>query len=325
MGMSVADYNGDGLLDIFATDAFPDALYQARPSGGFEQVYPLVLTEGVDRSSAQTGWGCTFLDADNDGDEDVLTISSFDDQFDEPGGVARIGGFMFLENNGLGGFADRTEDAGTLLTQDINGSGLARADYDRDGDIDVAIALAGRDEQFEENPDDLLGLRLLRNDGTRAAGQRSLRIELKQPAPNHWAVGAIIDVETPSSRTSAVVTAGESYLSAHDFTQHFGLGSATRATVRVQWPGGQQDEVELESGAWRLSRNANTVEVATINDAAPAASLELPCDSDCEQCQALCETEACQQMRLLERTTLNACVVDCWLTVSDPEFELCER
>jgi hypothetical protein len=103
----------------------------------------------------------------------------------------------------------------------VNGRGLASADFDNDGDVDVAVAsISGP-------------LVLLENTG---ATGHWLTVRLGAFAP-----GARVTVELPDGRRLVrEVQAGSSYLSSEDPRVHFGLGEASRATaVVVRFPDGR--------------------------------------------------------------------------------------
>ena len=265
MGLTVADYDGDGLLDIYGTDAQPDSLYRGLPGLGFENVFPAVLKGAPDPTATLTAWGVSFLDADSDGHMDVISVSDFDPFYlgdnDEP--ELRPGVFVFLRADGHGGFVDATDAVG-LGGATISAQGLAVADYDRDGDPDVAVALF--------SPTDIElgytlheGVQLLRNDGTVAPQRRSLELSLRQEGANRWAVGAVVDVVTSERSQTRVVTAGESYLSANDFTLHFGLGAADSADVTVLWPDGVEAGVgNVAAGRHRIQRGGAATSVSAL-------------------------------------------------------------
>ena len=256
MGLAVGDYNGDANLDIYATNASADYLYQGQGDGTFINVFEEVMSGG-DPTANATGWGCAFIDLDNDGDQDVVSVSSYEEG-DQPGikqAPPRLGRYTVLENQGNGTFVDQSEEAG--LGHAINGWGLATADYDLDGDVDIVAALQEPLDLGFGPPLDTVkqGIRLLRNDSARAAGNQFLFIALQSPGPNRWAVGATIDVFAGTLSSTRVVTAGSSYLSQHSFVQHFGLGSHTVVDkVHIQWPDGVHTVAHsVPAGYWRFS------------------------------------------------------------------------
>ena len=104
----------------------------------------------------------------------------------------------------------------------MNGRGLAAADFDNDGDLDVAVNSIGGE------------LMLLRNDGNGRG--HWLTIRLRSFAP-----GAVVTVALENGRRLVrQVLAGSSYLSSEDPRVHFGLGRATRVEqVTVRFPNGK--------------------------------------------------------------------------------------
>ena len=149
MGVAAGDYDNDGHVDLYVTGYGGNMLYRNRGDGTFADVSG---TAGV----AASGWSASagFFDYDNDGKLDLFVTRYLDWMFqknracgeNKPGlraychpdnfnGVANI----LYRNNGDGTFADVSAKAGIA---DANGKGLgvAFADYDRDGFVDVYVA-----------------------------------------------------------------------------------------------------------------------------------------------------------------------------------------
>ncbi|HIF21200.1 MAG TPA: hypothetical protein EYQ27_04660, partial [Gemmatimonadetes bacterium] len=118
---------------------------------------------------------------------------------------------------------------GLDVGEDIS-QGLATADLDGDGDLDVVINRLG---------DPAL---VLRNDAD--AGR--LAVRLVGAAPNTAAVGADIRVSGGPADQSREVGAGGLYLSHSDAAQTFATGSASSLTIEVTWPSGRRTEVQAE-------------------------------------------------------------------------------
>jgi hypothetical protein len=98
MGACAGDVNNDGALEIYSTNINGAVLYMNDGQGHF-------VNEGSQRgvgnwgwTEFQVGWGTTFLDADNDGDQDLMFVSQPD-----PGHL--------YENNGTGWFQKRDVEA----------------------------------------------------------------------------------------------------------------------------------------------------------------------------------------------------------------------
>jgi hypothetical protein len=125
-----------------------------------------------------------------------------------------------LENLGAGRFADASAAVGLGSGPRVNGRGLAAADYDNDGRVDVAInSIGGK-------------LILLHNTG---ASGHWLEVSLAKFAP-----GAVVTAVLPDGRRLVrQVQAGSSYLSSEDPRAHFGLGKASKVKkLIVRWPDG---------------------------------------------------------------------------------------
>ena len=130
MGMDVADINHNGTWDIYISDLLWDTpleeppwgnvLYLGTPSGGFtDNQAPNAGVVGDD------SWGVNFLDVDHDGWEDLFITTM----------LGAEGEFLFA-NNGDGTFTNVAGRAGIATG---NSRGSAVADYDRDGDLDIAL------------------------------------------------------------------------------------------------------------------------------------------------------------------------------------------
>lgn len=271
MGLDVGDLDGDGALDIYATNWWSDLLVTEAgdsTSPRLTDVFAIYVGDGWDNSELTTGWGCAVMDVDNDGDQDVLTISSYTDGLGaaKQEDVSREGQLVLLENtldSTQTGASPRlinvNDAAGSAMGTLMNGFGLSVGDFDRDGDLD---ALVGVDESVfidgQEVVDPLLSRvsLLLRNEGARAAQNASLQLRLRQPGRrNLRAIGARVDVEAGDLRTSRIALAGASYLSAHTEVLHFGLGAASTAFVHVTWPDGTRESFgNLPTGEHLLER-----------------------------------------------------------------------
>ncbi len=267
MGLDIGDLDGDGELDIYATNWHSDLVFSAGAIDAettLGDIFSAMIGDGINNAAITTGWGCAVIDMDNDGDQDVVTISSYTDGFGvrrDP--VDREGQIIVLDNGGIGQVAGAlvyaNDDAGPAVEELMNGYGLAVGDYDRDGDLDVLI---GVDEDTLIEGQRVEDVRrksmLLRNDGRLASTHKSVTLDLRQPGTkNPRAVGARVDVTTTDQQTSRVLLAGSSFLSSFSYQLHFGLGDAAVAEkIVVTWPDGmKQTFLGWPTGAHELTRS----------------------------------------------------------------------
>jgi Na+-translocating ferredoxin:NAD+ oxidoreductase RnfD subunit len=225
MGIAAADFNRDGRTDLFVTNSRGQlhAAYRSLDSSGgrpsFADARPAFAAAIGTRS---TGWGDSWADLDLDGDLDLALANGAIPVTNVAKDAQRV---QVIENVSRAGGADRFASVGQHVGLEkvprVNGRGLAAADYDNDGDLDVAInSIGGR-------------LILLEN---RAPRRHWLEVRIGDFAP-----GAVVKVTLPDGRALVrEVHAGSSYLSSEDPRVHFGLGDAKRVSkLEVRLPDGR--------------------------------------------------------------------------------------
>ncbi|HWS87783.1 MAG TPA: CRTAC1 family protein [Pyrinomonadaceae bacterium] len=227
MGVTVADYDHDGRLDLFITN-FDDeynTLYHNDGQNSFTDFSYKAKVAAV--SLPYVGWGTKFFDYDNDGWVDLFVanghvypqIKSF-----------RQRNFVH-RNNRDGTFAEVAEQLGAPFAERRAGRGAAFGDLDNDGDVDIVLNNLGDAAQ------------VLRNDGGSAAGNFVL-VKTVGVKSNRGGVGARVRVVSGDLSQKDEVRSGDSYLSQSDRRLHFGLERRTKIDlIEVRWPGGAVDKV----------------------------------------------------------------------------------
>ena len=224
MGAEVADVNGDGLFDLFVPDFTMTSLY-VNQSGGFyeDQARQAGLVAACSRF---VSWGAVVADLDLDTDLDIYVST---------GDARKLIGQQDLVfvNDGQGVFRDVSKEAGVAAMDAQVSRGVAAADMDNDGDLDLLVT------NVNDRP------ALLRNDSPRA-GRHWLTVELvgRADRPNRDAIGAMVTCQVPDAtgQMKSLIrlrASNGSYMSVHDHRLHFGLGSATVVPeLQVRWPDG---------------------------------------------------------------------------------------
>jgi len=236
MGVTAADYDGDGWLDIFRTNFSEDtsSLYHNTGQGAFDDV---TFPAGLGMNTRYLGWGCAFIDIDNDGWADIFVCNghiypeikrlSLDIRYEEPKIV-----YYNLKN---GHFKDISKELGGAILAPTSTRGCAVGDFDNDGDLDIVTNPVNGYPQ------------LLRCDsvGPQQGGNHWLKIRTIGTKSNRSGIGARIKCVTGAHQQIDEVRSGGGYASQNDLRVHFGLGQATKAdSIEIRWPSGQVDRLQ---------------------------------------------------------------------------------
>jgi enediyne biosynthesis protein E4 len=236
MGVTAADYDCDGWLDIFRTNFSEDtsSLYHNTGQGVFDDV---TFPAGLGMNTRYLGWGCAFIDIDNDSWPDIFVCNghiypeikrlSLDIRYDEPKIV-----YYNLRN---GRFKDISKELGGAILDPTSTRGCAVGDFDNDGDLDIVTNPVNGYPQ------------LLRCDsvGPQQGGNHWLKIRTIGTKSNRSGIGARLKCVTGAHQQIDEVRSGGGYASQNDLRVHFGLGQATKADkVEIRWPSGHVDTLE---------------------------------------------------------------------------------
>ena len=227
MGLAVADYNSDGYLDMFVTNIADNVLLTNSGNGAFLDQAPAAgVAYGEFRRQQRVSWGAVFFDYDNDGYEDLYMASGFLDTDDIN---RREQPNLLFRNNGQGAFDDVSAISGAADWG--TGRGVAYADFNGDGCLDLFVANLGRSAARGEP------VRLFQN---RCDWDTNwLVVETVGTAGNRNGIGARITLTAGDHTQIREITAGASNSSQNMLPAHFGLGRASVVDeISVQWPSG---------------------------------------------------------------------------------------
>ena len=200
MGVAALDIDNDLDIDLYWT-SWPEvanALYENRGEVAFENVAASSATDDP------IGWGISVNagDVDLDGLQDLFVTNGFD---------PTSGPNVLFRNLGGGSFSDIT---GVIGGGNFDGRGVAFADFDNDGDLDLVVTA----DSGEPN-------RLWRNDST--TGHHWIGLRLTGTSSNRSAIGARVVVKAAEGSYVQEVSGGAGRGSQNSLPLVFGLGSAT--------------------------------------------------------------------------------------------------
>lgn len=226
MGVDAGDVDGDGRPDFVVTnfDSEYHALYLNRGKLPFEEA--TVQSRLAQFSKPYVGWGVRMLDFDNDGDLDLFTVNGHLHEMISRSNrtVSYREPPLLLANDGKARFS--RVDAGPVFRTGYLGRGMATADFDNDGAMDVAFV------SVNDPPV------LLHNEA--AGGQRWVGVRLQGKQSNRDAIGAKLVLKSGSQTITRWITGGGSFLASHDRRVVFGLGATGAASsLEIHWPSGR--------------------------------------------------------------------------------------
>ena len=231
MGIDFADYDNDGLMDLFISHFAGDygTLYHNEGNLIWEDATiqsRLRMTYGL-----LVGWGARFADFNNDGWKDIyhsnghvypfLKASRFEEQYDQPGTI-----FLNRQDDT---FLDVSSNAGPGIQTKKSGRGVAFADFDNDGDTDLITV------NMSDSPT------LLRND--RSDSNHWITFKTVGRRSDRDGIGTRIAVVTGRLRQIWDIRRTVGIYSSSDPRAHFGLGAYDKVDLlEVRWPTGKAQQ-----------------------------------------------------------------------------------
>jgi hypothetical protein len=221
MGVNAGDLDGDGRPDLVVAN------FEAEPNSYFHNLGGIVFEDLSAPSGfgppafSFSGFGLNLLDVANAGRLDAFVANGHVLEVPHLQGVTYAERPLLMHNDGKGRFVER--GCGEPFRRATVARGSATADFDNDGDVDIAVSNSG-------GP-----LELLENDGRHGGWVGFVLVGRRS---NRQGVVARITLTTDAGRQVRETHAGESYLSSCDPRVHFGLGAASPRRAEIRWPSG---------------------------------------------------------------------------------------
>ncbi len=233
MGVLSFDYDNDLDFDLYWTTWPGDP---ATPNALYENIDGLTFVDVAEDSGTTDvpGWGisCNAGDVDNDGWQDFFVTNGFS---------ADTGPNVLFHNQQDGTFADVSATLGDV---GFDGRGVAFADYDNDGDLDLVVTADAGDDT-----------RLWRNDTDN--GYHWITLNLMGTLSNRSAIGARVEVSTSVRTTVQEVSGGAGRGSQNSLPLEFGLGEADLVEqITIRWP----------SQGWQTMFDVDVDQILTITE-----------------------------------------------------------
>ncbi len=224
MGLACADFNYDGLFDIYVTN------FHGETNTMYLNLGDLLFRDATnsvglaDATMPVLGFGTQAIDMDLDGRWEIFVANGHIDDLRHRGDPWKMRAQLFRES-GRGRYDDVSAATGPYFQKERLGRGVVRWDWDRDNDSDLLIV-------HQQDP-----LALLNNE-SREKGN-ALVIKLVGAESNRDAVGARVEVGAGQAKRVYAVSAGDGFFSQNERRLILGIDDKHSAAVRVRWPNGR--------------------------------------------------------------------------------------
>ncbi len=222
MGIAAGDVDRDGLIDLLVTNYYdePNTLYRQQPTGGFRDISRAAGL--VAPSLKMLGFGAQFLDAENDGQLDLVVLNGHIDDMSHMRIPFRMRSQFFCGHEQTRFVECTASEVGEYFARDRLGRALATGDFDGDGLLDfIATDL--------ERP-----VSMVRN--VSIAGNH-LRLSLVGTRSQRDAIGAQVTVTIGEQSWTEQLTAGNGYMATNEKLIHLGVGNHKNVDrLEIIWP-----------------------------------------------------------------------------------------
>ncbi|MBO53054.1 MAG: hypothetical protein CMJ69_20010 [Planctomycetaceae bacterium] len=229
MGVATGDADGDGRLDLFVTNFLNQSNTLYRKLSEREFFTDITQRSGLhENSMGLLGWGTQFVDANLDGELDLVVTNGHVEDFPDNRTLYEMPA-QYLHNTGGGRFVELKADrVGEFFHRHVLGRGMARLDWNRDGLNDVLIS-------HMDAPVALLTC-------TSANHGHYVAIRLRATGSARDAIGTQLTLSAGGRKLYRQQTAGDGYMASNQRQLIFGTGDVSAVgPLEVRWPSGRVD------------------------------------------------------------------------------------
>jgi tetratricopeptide (TPR) repeat protein len=230
MGIAVDDADGDGLLDLFITNFYNQAniLYLQKSNGFIDATNP----SGIRTPSYRMlGFGTQFVDADLDGNPDLVVTNGHVDDYTYKNVPFKMPA-QFFRNQGKGRFVEeKAITLGPFFNERYLGRGLATCDWNRDGREDILISHVDAPAA------------LLQNESTEVGNYIAIEVVGTQSPRDGY--GTTIEVEANGKKRTRQLVAGGGYQAVNEQKLILGIGTSEKIDrLKIRWMSGTELEMK---------------------------------------------------------------------------------